>query len=53
MCTGVDNFSERYKYSYHYEVLGGQHTAAAKAELLRENPSNPLFNQFLLKSIWD
>lgn len=26
-------------------MLGGQHTVAAKAELLRENPSNSLFNQ--------
>ena len=26
-------------------MLGGQHTAAAKAELLKENPGNSLFNQ--------
>ena len=40
LCVGVDKdtFSERYKDSYRYEVLGGQHTAAAKAELLKENP---------------
>ena len=45
LCVGVDDFSERYKDSYRYEVLGGQHTAAAKAELLKENPGNSLFNQ--------
>ena len=44
LCTGVDDFLERYKDSYRYEVLGGQHTAAAKAELLKENPGNTLFN---------
>lgn len=26
-------------------MLGGQHTAAAKAKLLKENPGNSLFNQ--------
>ena len=41
----MNNFSERYEDSYRYEVLGGQHTAAAKAELLKENPGNSLFNQ--------
>ena len=47
LCVGVDKdtFSERYKDSYRYKVLGGQHTAAAKAELLKENPGNPLYNQ--------
>ena len=40
LCVGVDDFSERYKDSYRYEVLGGQHTAAAKAKLLKENPGN-------------
>ena len=47
LCVNVDkeNFAERYKDSYRYEVLGGQHTVAAKAELLRENPSNSLYNQ--------
>lgn len=47
LCINVEkeNFAERYKDSYRYEVLGGQHTVAAKTELLRENPSNSLFNQ--------
>ena len=40
LCTGVDDYSDRYKDSYCYEVLGGQHTAAARAELLLENPGN-------------
>ena len=46
LCIGVDkeSFSERYKESYRYEVLGGQHTVA---ELLRENPGNPFYNQII------
>lgn len=43
LCIGVDDFSERYKDIYRYEVLGGQHTAAAKNELLKENPTNPFY----------
>ena len=45
LCVGVDDFSERYKDFYRYEVLGEQYTAAAKAKLLKENPGNSLFNQ--------
>ena len=47
LCINVEkeNFAEQYKDSYRYEVLGGQHTVAAKAELLRENLINFLFNQ--------
>ena len=47
VCIDVQNkeeFSERLKDSYRYEVLGGQHTTAAKTELLRENPHNSLYN---------
>lgn len=50
MCIDVQNkeeFSERLKDSYRYEVLGGQHTTAAKTELLRENPHNPLYGKVL------
>jgi len=47
LCVNVEpeNFTERYKDSYRYEVLGGQHTVAAKAELLRGNPNNSLYSQ--------
>ena len=47
LCVNVEpeNFTERYKDSYRYEVLGGQHTVAAKAELPRENPNNSLYSQ--------
>lgn len=47
LCVDVqekDEFLERLKESYKYEVLGGQHTTAAKAELFHEN-HNPLHNQ--------
>ena len=47
LCIGVDEFSERYKDSYRYEVLGGQHTTRAKAELFKENPDNSQFGQIL------
>ena len=40
-------FMERLKDVYKYEVLGGQHTSRAKAELHNENPSNPLFKTIL------
>jgi len=30
LCIGIEEFSERYKDSYRYEILGGQHTAATK-----------------------
>ena len=42
-----EEFLEWLKDSYKlkYEVLGGQHTIAAKTELLRENPHNPLYSK--------
>jgi len=40
-------FSERLKDVYKYEVLGGQHTSAARAELHAESPDNPLLAQVL------
>ena len=43
LCVGIEEFSERHKDSYRYEVLGGQHTAAAKNALLKENPTNPFY----------
>ena len=48
LCIDVqqkDAFPEQLKESYKYEVLGGQHTTVAKAELFHENPNNPLYNQ--------
>ena len=48
LCIDVqhkDDFSERLKESYKYEVLRGQHTTAAKADLLHDNPNSNLFNQ--------
>ena len=30
-------------------MLGGQHTAAAKAELFRDNPNNQLYNQVFVE----
>ena len=46
LCIDIskEDFAERLKDSYRYEVLGGQHTVAAKAELLKENPDSVLFN---------
>ena len=42
LCVDVtkEDFAEWLKDSYCYEVLGGQHTVAAKTELLKENPDN-------------
>jgi len=45
LCVDVQaktQFSERLKDVYNYEVLGGQHTSAARAELHAESPDNPL-----------
>ena len=50
LCTSVDaitNFSEKWLAVYKYEVLGGQHTAMAKKELLKENPTNSFFKDIL------
>ena len=49
LCIDVskEDFVERLKDSYCYEVLGGQHTVAAKTELLKENPNSMLFNHVL------
>jgi hypothetical protein len=40
-------FEQRLKYVYKYEVLGGQHTSTARAELHRKHPDNPLFGKIL------
>ena len=42
-----EDFAERLKDSYCYEVLGGQHTVAAKTELFKENPDSVLFSHVL------
>ena len=49
LCIDVskEDFAERLKDSYRYEVLGGQHTVAAKTELFNENPDNVLFSHVL------
>ncbi len=50
LCCDVQvkaQFSERLKDVYKYEVLGGQHTSTARAELQAENPDNPLLNRIL------
>lgn len=50
LCTNVQevtHFKDRYKHVYKYEVLGGQHTSMAKAELHQENPDNPHFAEVL------
>ena len=50
LCTSVDaitNFSEKRLAVYKYEVLGGQHKAVAKEELLKENPTNSFFKDIL------
>ena len=52
LCIDVqqkEDFSERLKESYKYEVLGGQHTTAAKAELYHDNPNNLCTIKCLLK----
>ena len=49
LCIGVfkEDFAERLKDSYHYEVLGGQHTVVAKTKLFKENPDSMLFSHVL------
>ena len=55
LCINIskEDFVERLKDSYWYKVLGGQHTVAAKAELLKENRDSVLFNHifFIRKSV--
>ena len=34
LCVGVNESSERYKDLYHYEVIGGQHTARTKGRVV-------------------
>jgi len=41
------DFVEQLKDSYHNEILGGQHTMAAKTELFKENPDSTLFSHAL------
>ena len=49
LCVDVakEDFADRLKDSYRYEVLGGQHTVAAKTELFKGNPDNVLFSNVL------
>ena len=50
LCKDTQNpvqFSKRLKDVYKYEVLGGQHTSQARAELHREQPDNPLYATIL------
>lgn len=50
LCTNVQEpgqFSHRLKDVYKYEVLGGQHTSIARAELHKEHPNNPLLSSIL------
>ena len=50
VCISVDSisgFSEKWLSVYKYEVLGGQHTALARKDLLKENPANSFF-----KDVW-
>lgn len=50
LCKDVKHpieFSKRLKNVYKYEVLGGQHTSQARAELHQEQPDNPLFTNIL------
>lgn len=46
LCKDVElltDFSVKYKDVYKYEVLGGNHTLVAKAQLMSEYPDNPFF----------
>ena len=43
----ASEFSVRLKDVYKYEVLGGHHMSAARSELHKENPDNPLFSHIL------
>ena len=50
LCNDVDEtegFSERLKDVYKYEVLGGQHTSIAHAQLNKKYPENPLYRSIL------
>ena len=50
LCNDVDEtegFSERLKDVYKYEVLGGQHTSIARAQLNKKYPENPLYCSIL------
>ena len=50
LCKDIQNpaqFSKRLKGVYKYEVLGGQHTSQARAELYQEQPENPLYATIL------
>ena len=49
LCVDVtkEDFAEWLKDSYCYEVLGSQHTVAAKTELFKENPDTVLFSSVL------
>ena len=49
LCVVPENtqFSECLKDVYKYEVLGGQHTSTARAELHAENPDNLLLARVL------
>ena len=50
LCNDVDEtegFSERLKDVYKYEVLGGQHTSIARAQLNKKYPENPLYRSIL------
>lgn len=47
LCKDIQNpaqFSKRLMNVYKYEVLGGQHTSQARAELHQEQPDNTLYS---------
>lgn len=47
-CLDVQqDYSERLRDVYKYEVLGGHHTSTARAQLHEEQPDNPLFARVL------
>ena len=50
LCTSVQEvsqFSNRLRKVYKYEVLGGQHSSTARAELYKEYPDNSMFRDIL------
>lgn len=49
LCTDAskEDFAERLKCSYHYEVLGGQHMVSGKTELFKENSDSVSFSHVL------
>ena len=49
LCIDVskEDFTDRLEDAYRYEVLGDQHTVAAKTELFKDNPDNVLFSHVL------